>query len=286
MTVYNAEPWLRQAIDSIIGQTYPDWELIIVDDGSTDRSPSIVASYADPRVRVVTVAENMGRTPALRCAFEHARGEYIAILDADDLADPARFAKQVDYLDVNGDVSVVGTWTIRIDEHGDEVGRWAPTVDPHGLQDQLGYENPVVHSAAMYRADLAREVGGYPTEYPYAQDSGLWLRLAQRGRIGMIDEFLSYHRTVAGGMTRSKESQVMVSRDRLALLGYAAVHLPLSASARRRNREERTIARCRYGISLLRARHVRAGLAVLGHAIVADPPGVIWNRVFRAAVFG
>jgi GT2 family glycosyltransferase len=286
MTVYNAEPWLREAIDSVIRQTYTDWELIIIENGSADQSPAIVASYTDPRVRVVTAAENMGRTPALRHAFDLARGEYIAILDADDVAEHTRFAKQVAYLDDRPDVSVVGTWAVRIDEQGNEVGRWAPAIDPLRLQDQLGYENPIVHSAAMYRADMARAVGGYPIEYPYAQDSGLWLRLVQRGPLGMIGEFLSYHRTLAGGMTRSKQSQVIVSRDSLALLEYAASHLPLSSAARRRNREECTIARCRYGIALLRTKHLAGGMKLLLAALLADPVGLLWNRVYRTSLAG
>jgi glycosyltransferase involved in cell wall biosynthesis len=286
MTVYNAEPWLREAIDSIVHQTYTDWELVAIENGSSDASRAILSSYKDPRIRTIVVQENMGRTQALRYAFDLARGEYIAILDADDVADPTRFIKQVDYLDTHFAVSVTGTWTRRIDSTGREVGRWAPATDSQQLQDLLGSENPIVHSAAMYRAKLAREVGGYPAEYPYAQDFGLWLRLAERGPIGMIGEYLSCHRTLPNGMTRSKKSRLTVSRDNLSLLEYAGRHLPLSLSARRRNREERTIAACRYSICLMRTRHLGTGLRVLIGAIAADPLGMIWNRVYRAILFG
>ena len=286
MTVFNAAPWLRAAIDSIMQQTYTDWELIAIENGSTDASPEILASYADPRIRVITVRENMGRTPALRHAFDLARGEYTTVLDADDVAADTRLAKQVAFLDSNGDVLVVASWMIRIDGEGREIGRWAPMTDPAKLRDQLGFENPIVHSSAMYRADMARAVGGYPSEYPYAQDSALWLRMAQRGQIAMIGEYLGCHRTLPGGMTRSKESRVLVARDILLLLEYAGDHLALSPAARRRNREERTIAACRYGIALLRARKVGKGLASLGRASLADPVGVVWNRVVRTSVFG
>ncbi len=286
MTVYNAAPWLREAVDSIIKQTYTDWELVAIENGSTDASPEILASYVDPRIRVITVRENMGRTPALRHAFDLARGEYTAVLDADDIAWETRFVKQVAFLDLHPEVSVVASWTIRIDGDGCEVGRWAPKTDPVQLQDQLGFENPIVHSSAMYRADMARAVGGYPAEYPYAQDSALWLRLAERAPVAMIGEYLSSHRTVPGGMTRSKDSRVIVSRDILSLLEYAAGHLQLSAAALRRNREERTIAACRYAIALLRAQKVGSGLRVLISAVADNPPNIIWNRVYRTALFG
>jgi glycosyltransferase involved in cell wall biosynthesis len=286
MTVYNAAPWLREAVDSIVAQTFTDWELVAVENGSSDASPQILASYADPRIRVITVRDNMGRTPALRHAFDLARGEYFAVLDADDVAAPTRLAKQVAYLDANPDVSLVGTWTRRIDGEGRDVGRWEFPTDPAALRDQLGFANPIVHSAAMYRAALAREVGGYPAEYPYAQDSGLWLRLCEQGGVGMIPEYLSTHRTLAGGMTRSKESRVIVARDLLALLEYAGARLPLSPSARRRNREERTIAALRYAIALIRAGRPRPGVAVLARAIVSDPATVLWNRVYRDTLTG
>ena len=286
MTVYNAAPWLREALDSIVHQTLGDWELIAIENGSSDGSPDILASYKDPRIRVIGVRKNMGRTLALRHAFDLARGKYIAVLDADDVSEQTRLAKQLVFLNAHPEVSVVGTWTRRIDGEGREVGRWTPTTDSGELQDSLGFENPIVHSAAMYRADLARDVGGYPIEYPYAQDSGLWLRLARRGPIAMIGECLSSHRTLPGGMTRSKESRVIVSRDTLSLLEYAAKHLPLSPASRQRNREERTIAECRYAIALLRSRRIGLGLTMLLRATVGDPRGMIWNRVSRAALLG
>lgn len=284
MTVYNAEPWLREAIDSVIAQSFENWELITIQNGSTDASPAILASYADPRIRVISVAENMGRTLALRHAFDLARGEYVAVLDADDVAAPARLARQVEFLDRHESVVLVGAWTKRIDGAGRELGAWTPPTEEAELRDRLGYDNPIVHSAAMYRAGAAREVGGYPAEYPYAQDCGLWIRLAERGAVAMIGEFLASHRTLPGSMTRSRESQVMVSADSLALLEEAARRLPLSKVARGRNREEHAIAACRYAVSLWRAKRARAGVGVLLATLRHEPGFLLWNRVCRAAV--
>jgi glycosyltransferase involved in cell wall biosynthesis len=286
MTVYDAAPWLREAVESLINQTYSDWELVVIENGSSDESPGILASYSDPRIRVCATRENMGRTPALRRALELARGEYIAVLDADDVAEATRLERQVAFLDAHPEISLVGSWTRRIDGEGRAIGEWTPPVDPSQLRDLLGFANPIVHSAAMYRAESARLVGGYPIEYPYAQDYALWLRLAERAPIAVIGEYLSRHRSQHGSMTVNKASAVIVSRDKLALLEYASRHLALSAPARRRNREERTIAACRYAIALVRTRRIAAGLGILLRAVVGNPSAIVWNRVYRETLFG
>lgn len=285
MTVYNAARWLSEAVDSLVAQTYADWELVVIENGSVDASPEILASYSDPRIRVVRVAENMGRTPALRHGFDRARGEYIAVLDADDVALSTRLARQIEFLDAHRDVAVVGAWTRRIDEAGNQIGAWTFPTDASELRDRLAYANPIVHSAAMYRAASARAAGGYPAEYPYAQDIALWIRLAQYGSVGMVAEVLACHRTLTVGMTQSKASRVMVPRDLLGVLEEAATRLPLSRTARRRNREERTIASFRYALGLARAGEMSTAAAVAGRALASDPGRVLWNRVYAEALF-
>lgn len=286
MTVYNAAPWLREAIDSLLAQTYRDWELIAIENGSTDVSADILASYDDPRIRVIPVSENMGRTPALRHAFDLARGEYIAVLDADDVSLPERLAKQVEYLDTLPDTILVGAWTERIDGEGNRIGDYTPPTDERELYDCFAWQNPVVHSTAMYRANEARAVGGYPADLPYAQDLGLWLRLAERGRIGMIGEYLAQHRTISSNMTLSKASRPIVAKDTLKSLVYARRHLSLSPHASRRSREEITIAAFRYALVLVRTGQPASGLIMLGRAALLNPRALLWNRVYRTVLFG
>jgi glycosyltransferase involved in cell wall biosynthesis len=286
MTVFNGAPWLAPAIDSIIAQTFVDWELVVVENGSTDSSPQILASYADSRIRVVAAPSNIGRTPALRMAFGLARATTIAVLDADDLAAPIRFERQLDFLHRNPDVSVVGSWTQRIDAEGREIGIWTPPTDRAALLDLFGYANPIVHSSAMYRAAPARAVGGYSANFPYAQDCALWLRLLALGPPAIIGEVLCSHRTLAGGMTRKKSGLVLVARDTLATLEYAAAHLTLSDLSRARNREERTIAAVRCGLALVRSARITEGCRMLADAAVRNPRGLFWNRVVREALLG
>jgi glycosyltransferase involved in cell wall biosynthesis len=281
MTVYNAAPYLRAALDSIVNQTSGDWELVVVENGSTDESPGILASYADPRIRIQWLRENIGRTPALRQAFDMARGEYFAVLDADDVSHPERLATQVAYLDAHPDVVLVGTWALLIDEQGEVLDRLAPTTDARQLYENLGWANPIVHSSVMYRAGVASELGGYSEDLPYAQDYGLWLRLAQRGEVAMIAEYLCEQRVRSNGLTQGKGSRIDVARDCVALHRYARRHLALERNALRRNRDEIMIAEVKYGVALIRNRRPVAGCHAIGLALLRNPLGLLCNRVIR-----
>jgi glycosyltransferase involved in cell wall biosynthesis len=280
MTVYNAEAFLRSAIESVLGQTSGDWELIAVNDGSRDSSAAILASYTDERVRTLSLAKNIGRTPALRHAFDHARGEYIAVLDADDACGPTRLARQVAFLDANPEVALVGSWVKYIDERDDELDDFRPPVDPPSLHDCLGWTNPIVHSSAMYRRALAEAVGGYSLDLAYAQDFGLVLALAERHRLGMLDEFLCSWRIVSNSMTRSP--QYAIARGREALMNFErARRLPLSRRARQLNRRVRSVARVEMGVALLQSRSVIAGITCMLRGVVTQP-SLLWkNGVVR-----
>jgi len=284
MTVYNAAAYLRDSVGSILAQTFPDWELIVVDDGSTDGSREVLASYSDPRVRVFALPTNIGRTPALRHAFSHVRGEYIAVLDADDISRPERLEKQVSYLDRHPDTVLVGTWAEFFGDDGRIIASWTPKGDAQSLRDQLAQYNPVVHSSSMYRANVALDVQGYPEEFRYAQDYALWLKLAARGEIGMIEENLCRFRIVATSMTRGVRFRIEVARDQLELLLLAGRSLPLTKQARRKNREEVTIARVRYGVALMRKGSLLQGLSSIALAVVRNPLRLISNRVVRDLV--
>jgi glycosyltransferase involved in cell wall biosynthesis len=118
MSVYNGEKYLRQAIESILQQTYTDFEFIIIDDGSTDSSREIIQSYDDKRIRLVINEQNIGLTKSLNKGIRLAKGEFIARMDADDISLPQRFEKQVAYLDSHPEVGVLGTYANIIDHRG------------------------------------------------------------------------------------------------------------------------------------------------------------------------
>ena len=277
MTIYNAEPYLKEAIDSILTQKFSDWELIAVDNGSTDQSTEILSTYDDPRVRVFTLPENTGRTPALRYAFEQARGEYIAVLDADDVALPERLARQVEFLDNHPEVVLVGSWVQGIDETGRITSTLEPPTNSEELHDCLGWANPMVHSSVMYRSAAASKVGGYPEEFAYAQDSALMQKLARHGEFAIIDDFLCQWRASTTGMTRSSKYRLLIPNEQLALYRYALRYFPLSAQARRLNRLVTAKAEVKYGLAMLRDRSVLSGLGKMLRGLVRCPM-LIWQN--------
>ncbi len=285
MTVYNADAYVRASVDSLIEQTFPDWELIAVDDGSKDASLAVLKEYADHRIRVFPLGKNIGRTQALRFAFDQARGEYIAVLDADDISTPNRVARQVAYLDLHSDVALVSSWAQHIDEQGHVFDVFEPPVDQEELQSCLGWTNPIVHSAAMYRRQLAAKVGGYPAEIVWAQDFGLILALAKIGKIAMIGDYLCQLRVLAASMTRSKQNQILVAREAQLLFQRAANTLPLSAKARRLNRRALAIAEIKLGIATLRNDAILAGMKMVLRGFVSAP-SALWGNGLARRFFG
>jgi len=284
MTVYNGAMFLRESIDSILAQTFPDWELIAVDDGSTDASPLILADYSDSRVRVFPLAKNIGRTPALRYAFDNARGEYIAVLDQDDISHPARLERQVKYLEEHRDCVLVGSWAEHIDEEGQVFAWFSPPTDQNEIIDFLGYRNPFVHSSVMYQKEAALVVGGYPSEIVYAQDYGLILKLAQKGKIAIINEYLCKFRVLRGSMSNASRYRIDIQKDDIVLLNYARKTLPLSASACRLNRRSIAKKKIKYGMALVR-KNILLGIKMILSGIAHDPTALWMNgKIFK--VFG
>jgi glycosyltransferase involved in cell wall biosynthesis len=189
---YNNEQFLGEAIQSILAQTYPNFEMIVVDDASTDQTLVVARRYAavDSRVRVLANERRMGAAGARNRGVREARGEFIAILDADDVALPERLAITVPVLLDHPEAAVVGSGRIVIDEEGEFT-----TVERRlfGSQEEVRRalregRAPVVHSSALVRASAMREVGGYDEFFRYAHDMDLWTRLADRHEILVLPE--------------------------------------------------------------------------------------------------
>lgn len=281
MTVYNARDYVGAAVDSVLAQTYDDWELVIVDDGSTDGSRELLSRYCHPRIRVVLLPANIGRTPALRRAFDLGRGEYFAVLDADDCARADRLACQVAHLDQHPEVVLVGTWARYIDPDGCPIGAWHPPTGVADIVATFGWSNPIVHSSAMYRASVARDVGGYPLSLRYAQDCGLWLRMAERGEIAVLPQELCDQRIVPVSMTRGQRFRTAVMRDGLVLARMARHTFPLRGEAATRNRDAIMIASVKCGIGELRGGRVLRGAWMVVAALLSNPAGLLRSQAHR-----
>lgn len=201
LPVFNGAAHLRQSIDSVLNQTFGDLELLVVDDGSEDETPSIVAGYGDPRLRSLRNDRNRGLTWTLNRGIREARGFYIARQDADDVSHPGRLSAQVRYLDAHPETVVLGCSYRRIDESGAPQGlRPAPT-DPTSIRWRLLFLSAFAHSSVLIRREILTQTGGYDEAFRYAQDYELWSRIARDHDVAALPEPLIDYRRTASSLT-------------------------------------------------------------------------------------
>lgn len=193
MPVYNAERFLAQAIDSILGQTFSDWELIIVNDGSTDNSKAIIESYSDERIKYCENESNLKLIKTLNRGIDLCTGEYIARMDADDVASPYRLEKQVAFLDENPLYIMCGTNAAVIDNEGKRIGKIQNLESNDFLQINLLFSDPFVHPTMLIRRDIL-SIKKYDEHYKHIEDYELWCRIAPMGYIANIGEELLEYR--------------------------------------------------------------------------------------------
>lgn len=204
MGVRDGARWLPAAIESVLGQTLTDLELIVVDDGSTDATSELLRAVRDPRL-VVERQPASGLTRALNVALDRARGSLLARLDADDAALPDRLARQCAYLHAHPEVGVLGTAARVVDEAGRDVTIIQPPEDDRTIRRALIRRNPFVHSSVMLRRALVTSAGGYDTSFSVAQDYDLWLRLSAVTRLANLVEPLVIRRLAAGRVTAGRD---------------------------------------------------------------------------------
>lgn len=218
MSVYNAADYLKAAIDSILGQTYRDFEFLIVNDGSTDASLKIIKSYDDPRIVLIS-RNNKGLTASLNEAIGKARGEYIARQDADDVSALNRFEVEVRYLEKHAGVGLVGSNYIHIDEHGKQTGaRTHVFTHPNDVKACLVLCNQYGHGSIMMRRALFKKTGLYDKKVGHAEDYDLWIRLSRVAGVANIEQPLYYYRNLSTSVSHSKlDEQILLTfkiRDR------------------------------------------------------------------------
>lgn len=195
MSVYNDYRYLRESVGSILGQSFTDFELVIVNDGSTDESTQYIRSLSDRRVRVLHNPANVGLARSLNRGLSAARGQYIARMDADDIAAPHRLARQVEFLDEFRGVGIVGSDRALIDDAGQDVGYAAALPANLAIRWKLLLGNPFTHPAVMLRRSVLQSHQlQYDPEWSVAQDYELWVRLLAHTRAANINEPLLWYR--------------------------------------------------------------------------------------------
>jgi hypothetical protein len=195
MSAYNAEHYVQLAVESILSQSFRDFEFIIVDDGSTDETLRTLEDCAkqDRRVKILRNAVNRGLIPSLNRAFRQAEGEFIARQDADDLSMPQRLKRQTAFLDQNPHVGVVGTWMISLHEDGQKSIYKTPLTDAM-IRWSLLFCSPIAHASVMIRRSLFAEGVAYNEEMRHAEDYDLWCKLSKRTQFENLPECLYVRR--------------------------------------------------------------------------------------------
>jgi hypothetical protein len=198
MSVYNGERFLAEAIESILGQTFTDFEFLILDDGSRDGTRAIVEAYSarDARIRPI-FRENRGLVASLNQLIEESRAPLIARMDADDISMPKRFEKQIAFLAANPDYGVIGSRSVDIDDAGNAYRLAGPEhPDTHeGFIAAVHARQPLLcHPAVMYRREIVQSVGGYHVAFRHCEDLDLWLRLASVTRLASLPDRLIRYR--------------------------------------------------------------------------------------------
>lgn len=268
---YNADKFLSFAIDSALAQTYRDFELVIWDNCSEDRTAEICKSYTDSRIRYLLAPEHTDLGRARIAAFQHLRGDLIAILDADDFSYPTRLASQVSFLNENPEVVLVGSWAKKIDDEGRVTGEYRPPILGGDLLSDLVCGNPLINSSVMYRKDVAIEIGGYSSYYSVSQDYDLALKMVRRGGIATQGQFLCKYRVVSSSLTRSKATRVLAATETLSLLRYAASVLPVSQKLTRLNKRAQTIQKIKLGLYEVESGAWARGIAKVALVIIMNP---------------
>jgi glycosyltransferase involved in cell wall biosynthesis len=221
MPVYNTAPFLKEAIESILHQTEKDFELIIINDASTDNSLEVIHSISDPRIRMINNEKNLGLAVSLNKGIRSATGKYIARMDGDDIAIATRFEEQLKTIKTADKKTVVCSTCLLIDENGNKIGKWkddSKYCTPAEIRKQLSNNNCIVHPSIFVRKELLSEFF-YDPEQQESEDYDLWLRMVSDNiQFVKISQPLILHRIRKHSFTRQRQHNIFFKLFRVKLI--------------------------------------------------------------------
>lgn len=205
LPVYNGERYLREAIDSILCQTFHDFDLLIINDGSIDLTDEIIKSYSDERIKYISNESNIGLISTLNKGIELITGKYIVRMDADDISLPKRLEKQLEFMNSNPDIAVSGT-SIEMFNNEGKMRNIIVNSNPKVLKTELFFESPLMHPTVIIRKSILEESGlCYNIIHSTVEDYGLWINIASKYKISNIPEVQLKYRYNELGISRVAE---------------------------------------------------------------------------------
>lgn len=222
MAAYNAEKYIEEAIRSVLNQTLPDFELIVINDGSEDQTLNAIKSISDERIVIIN-QDNSGAANARNSGLRSSKGEYIAILDADDIALPDRLKKQVDFLDASPEYGIVGSNACVIDKDGVFVTNTNQALDWQSIRLKLP-ASPFIHSTVMFRSSLISTIGLYP-DITTSEDALFFLKISKISKMINLEDCLINYRLLPSALSRRSSSLINMSKNYLSHF-YSTGELP------------------------------------------------------------
>jgi glycosyltransferase involved in cell wall biosynthesis len=235
--VFNRAGVLRTTLESVFAQSFQDFELLVVDDGSTDASVEVARGFDDPRLRLVVHDGNQGIPATRNHGLRLARGEYLAVVDSDDVSERERLATQVAFLDAQPAIAAVGSWALRMDASGRLQGPLLRPIESREIRGRILFASCFKSPTIMARTDVLRAFG-YREQFVLASDVDIWARISRKHDLANLPRFLVRYR--AGGTSHQsnaprREMRLLVAQDMLRELGVDFTSSDLSAHVQLRN---------------------------------------------------
>lgn len=209
MPVFNSELFVADAIKSILNQTFSDFEFLILDDASTDKSVGIIKGFEnkDPRIKVFQNEKNLGVVESRNKLINLSKGKYIAWIDSDDIAFENRFEEEIKFLEQHPEIGMVGAYPVIIDENGKKTGKWCFETDPQKLKIELFFHSPFLSSSVMIRKSCLSQ-NFYDSKFPVAEDFDLYSKISEYSEIANIAKFLVKYRINSKGLSKSNTEKM------------------------------------------------------------------------------